>query len=336
MTLIRTYVLAALTALGVFGALSVGTATPTKASPCNDGFINPLTKTAWNCIFPISIAGVRVGSDGGIHDENIGSPLCACLVGAIPKIGIKVSFWTPNRMIDTVSNPGCMMALGTKLMSFGGRLQGQKSSDSSRATQYTHQQMHYYIAPLFAMLNLFTDIPCLGDEAGFDVAMISEILPTYQNEVLGAAINPEAILFGNPAAVLACMADAASSAVGRSLNTLFWCTGGWGSVYPLGGSSASADYAEANAHIASKQIFMMGRLGLLRIDNKNGCSGIPAPIWRKSRFKLQEMEPVKMGRCVNIGRPGLLWTAAKHPPHKDNFAWQVFEKRICCMSILGN
>ncbi len=301
------------------------------ASPCNDGFINPITKISWSCIFPIEIAGVPIGKRGPLDQGNPRSPVCICPSSfGIPLPGLRVNFWNPSRWIDTVENPGCLMALGVDVMDETGRLHGTKRGDVYGNSHYTFQQMHYYIAPVWALLGLFADIPCLKDE-GFDVAMMSELLPTHQNEVLGAIINPEAVLFGNPAAVLACVADAAKANLGGTIDTLFWCMGGWGSVYPLGGSSNSGDFVEANAAIAAKSIFLMGRLGLLRLYDRSGCFENVAPIWKKSRFKLQEMEPVKSGTCVNIGRTGLLWTYLKQQPHKDNFAWALFEKVFCCV-----
>nr|WP_254204621.1 TraU family protein [Aeromonas sp. FDAARGOS 1405] len=57
---------------------------------------------------------------------------------------------------------------------------------------------------------MFYDIPCLSDE-GYDVAMMTEILPTWNNEILSMIVNPESILFANPVAALTCSADAAIS-----------------------------------------------------------------------------------------------------------------------------
>lgn len=318
--------------LGVIFFLVAFSSAEANASPCNDGFINPITKTSWQCIFPIEIGGVPIGKRTPLDEGNPRSPICFCPSSfGIPLPGIRVNFWNPSRMIDTVENPGCLMALGIDVMGETGRLHGSTRNDISQASSKTFAQMHYYISPLWALIGLFSDLPCLRDE-GFDVAMMSEILPTHQNEVLGAILNPEAVLFGNPVAVLACVADAARANTGGTFDPLFWCMGGWGSVYPLGGSSTSGDIVEANAAIAAKGIFLMGRLGLLRIYDRSGCFETPAPIWKKSRFKLQEMEPVKSGRCVNIGRTGLLWSYLKHPPHKDNYAWNVFEKVFCCVT----
>src|SRR3546814_15665732 len=84
--------------------------------------------------------------------------------------------------------------------------------------------MHYYIAPVWKMLDMFTDLPCIEDD-GFDVAMITEVLPTWQPGTLGAITQPEGILFGNPAAGLACMGDSAAAAAGKVIDPLFWCMG---------------------------------------------------------------------------------------------------------------
>ena len=51
-------------ALGAALLLASGlAASPAQASSCPAGTVfNPITKVRWNCIFPITIGGVRVGS----------------------------------------------------------------------------------------------------------------------------------------------------------------------------------------------------------------------------------------------------------------------------------
>jgi conjugal transfer pilus assembly protein TraU len=311
---------------------------PARASKCEAGTnFNPITKVRWTCIFPITVGGVRVGSydklDKSLDAQSASTPLCACRKGVQFWFGVKVSYWSPNRMIDVVTEPGCMIALGTDLMPTGGKLQGSQSSLADGTnTRKMFAQMHYYISPVWAMLDMFTDLPCLEND-GFDVALITEILPTWQSATLGAIIQPEAVLFGNPAAGLACMGDSAAAAAGKVIDPLFWCMGSWGATYPLAGDIHFDDSVEAWAGLAARGTFMMGRLGALTISSADGCSFIPQPIWTKSRYKLQLMEPVKGGTCVNIGRPGSLWSSAKHAPGKDNAQFMLFEKVICCAGI---
>src|SRR5690606_12195958 len=93
-------------------------------------------------------------------------------------------------------------------------------------------QTHYWIFPAWQMLGLFYDVPCIL-ERRFDVALMTEVLPTWNSEMLALILNPEAILFANPVSPLACAADSAATLAGRPLNALFWCMGSWGNAYPL-------------------------------------------------------------------------------------------------------
>ena len=125
----------------------------------------------------------------------------------------------------------------------------------------------------------------------------------------------------------------AAAAAGKVIDPLFWCMGSWGATYPIAGDIHFDDSVEAWAGLAARGVFMMGRLGALTISSEDGCSFVPQPVWTKSRYKLQIMEPVKGGKCVNIGRPGALWSSAKHAPGKDNAQFLLFEKVICCAGI---
>lgn len=302
-----------------------------SASACPSTPINPITDVSWQCIFPIQIAGViQLGGSSNDSPDDIDNPLCVCLDGALPRLGLRVSFWEPARMIDTTSDPWCMMALGTRLASPApGTLGGQMAHDGAYDAK-TFQQMHYYIFPVWAMLNLFTDIPCL-ETNGFDVAMMTEVVPTWNDDILSAIVNPEAVLFANPVAQLACAADSASALRDKPRNELFWCMGSWGSTYPLAGSITTTDYVEANAGLAARGIYFMGRTGLLRVPTEDGCAVTLSPIWRKDLYRLQMMKPVKDAGCRVIGKTGLLWSGNKHPPvGADNFTWMVFRKMNCC------
>ncbi len=299
---------------------------------CSGSLMNPITDIAWNCIFPITIGGVTMFSGGEENPSTTSSPACICSNSVIPKIGIKVSFWEPTRVIETVSDSYCLNMLGTDLKSSSdGKLDGGLVNDS-RGSGKAFQQMHYYIFPAWAILNMFMDLPCI-ESSSFDVAMMTEVVPTWNNEMLSLIVNPEAILFANPVASLACTADAIAATAGLPLNALFWCMGAWGNAYPLAGSITSTDYVEANAGIAARGIYFMGRIGLLRESSEDGCSQIYAPIWSKDRYRLQLMRPTKSNTCLPIGREGMLWTGGKHSGQTDNFSWMMYKKNDCCVSF---
>jgi hypothetical protein len=51
---------------------------------------------------------------------------------------------------------------------------GTISSDASEASTQIFAQMHYYKFPVWAILDMFTDLPCTED-VSFDIAMMSEL-----------------------------------------------------------------------------------------------------------------------------------------------------------------
>ncbi len=318
--------------LGFFTLFLLGWVSSTQAGKCGPEPVNPITDIAWQCVFPIRVGGLlQVGTGAPEDPDNIDSPACVCSNGTLPKIGVSFSFWEPARMIDTVTDPYCFLAMGVKLANpTPGRLGGDLGRDNQGGKAFA--QMHYYIFPVWALLDMFTDLPCLKDKS-FDIAFITEVLPTWNNELLALILNPEALLFANPAAALACAADSLSALVGQPRNELFWCMGTWGNAYPLAGSITATDYVEANAGLAARGIYLMGRTGLLMDPGENACYQIRTPIWRKRHYRLQEAKPVRDSSCQPIGRSGMTWTQFKNPALAgDNFAWMVFRKTKCCVT----
>jgi conjugal transfer pilus assembly protein TraU len=301
----------------------------TSYAVCNTSPLNPITDISWSCIFPISIGGIA--TSGADETSQNDTPVCICHEGAVPRVGLKVSFWEPARIIDTVADPYCMMPLGTTINNPKPGTLGGSLSNEATGSGKAFQQMHYFIFPAWKILDMFWDIPCIEDD-GFDLAMMSELNPTWNNEVLSLIVNPEAVLFANPASTLACSADAAATMVGFPRNELFWCMGSWGNAYPLAGSITSTDYVGANAGLAARSIFLMGRLGMLLDNTPDGCAKTFTPIWHKNHFKLQMVRPVRDASCQPIGRNDLLWTSGKHPNTQDNFEWMVFKHVDCCIS----
>ncbi len=306
------------------------------ASPCPTGGMNFVADISWGCVFPIRIGGVaEFGPNEAENNDTSMNPICVCNGGTVPRVGLSVSFWEPSRLIDTVSDPYCMMPLGTKLTNpRPGQLDG--TLRRTRSESHAFQQMHYYIFPAWKILDMFTDVPCMED-AGFDVAMMTEVLPTWNNDILSLIVNPETVLFANPAAALACAAESSSALFNKSINQLFWCMGSWGMTYPLAGTIHGSDYVEANAGLAARATYLMGRLGLVRDTGLDGCTFQFSPIWKKDRYKLQLAKPVRESSCHAIGQSGLLWSGNKHNLiNQDNFMWVQFHKLNCCISYEYN
>jgi len=304
---------------------------------CKGKFFNPITDIDWWGIFPIKIGGVTVfKSKIDTPPTPTGSPICICGKPPTLKIGIKVSFWDPGRLIETVKDPWCFPTLGLGLSSTGGFLGG--TSDDTEESNLTFAQAHWIWIDVFQLVGMFVDFSCF-DPITFDIAYITEIDPTWNSDITGFLLNPEALLFANPVAQIACSADAVASSLGIPLSPLFWCMGSWGSAYPLTGHYNGKDIVKANAGIAARMIYKLSRELLLWDPAVSYCYKIPVPIWIKSHYRLQEARPLRSPWVVPIGRSGLMWAEGHNPPvyggwgASDNFLWVLFKEMKCCIGI---
>ena len=289
---------------------------------------NFITQVNWSCMYPITIAGLTLFGDGDSTDDGQGSGLCECFGEGSAYFGIRWGFWEPARVIDTVKDSYCMMPLGLEL-----NIEAPYVLDGSHDTtiaKSTMAQTHYYIYPVLAALDMYYDLPCLKYDDGteFDIALISEILPFWQNDMLSMIVNPEAVLFANPAAQLACLADAASvTSLGKPIDALYWCVGSWGSLFPLSGTAGSGDMQEAHVLLAMRTIQLMARAGALKEFEDSGCSQRYQPVITKSKYKLQMVAPSR-STCIKPGVTSLQW--GNSLSFSDNHSWMMFRKVTCC------
>lgn len=297
---------------------------------CNpSNAIEALSKVSWDCMFPMTIAGlVTMGGEEQQSPTGQRTPICSCLQYGSGAVGIPISFWEPKAFIDVVQDAWCFPGLGIEMEG----LESPFMNDGSRTsnTHYTFAHSHYVLFPVLALLDMFYDLPCLnyseGSEA--DIAMISEVLPTWNNDLLSGLVYPETVLFANPAAQLACMADAVTANFNRPVNALFWCLGSWGTVYPLTGTISGSDQMEAHAAIAARTIYQMLKLGLMKEYQEDGCGQRYVTMWTKDRYKLQLMLPTSYQKCFAFGGSSLTWGAGLNT--LDNHSYFLFRKVDCC------
>jgi conjugal transfer pilus assembly protein TraU len=73
---------------------------------------------------------------------------------------------------------------------------------------------------VFYLFELLTDLVCV-EKHKFDVAFLTEFDPFWNRDEFSLLQNPEAILFGNPVAQAACIADCAKTSFGFGFDSLF-------------------------------------------------------------------------------------------------------------------
>ena len=310
---------------------------------CKGSPINPVTDTCWSCMFPARFGGYQFGRSDDVAPGETESPICGCANGTGITMGFSVGFWEHARLIETVKDPWCMPALGAGLNdggSLSALMSGSHRTQVSGGTEsdYASQQTHYYVYPIWMLLNLFSDFPCIEKDP-FDLIYMTEVDPTWNDDALSFILNPEALLFGNPITQLACMADTIAATSQAPLDALFWCQGAAGSSYPLTGSTTVTNPMNLNAGMASRMLFKLSRENLLYDTAINNCAqrGVLQPIYVKSHYRLQIAKPRRGQDCVPIGRPDFLWGSGKNPPmgagnnSPDKFLWLLTRARTCCV-----
>jgi len=316
---------------------------PAKAQAVCKGMpLNPITDVCWSCIFPITIAGITVSPSPTDYAPSSGdmqakSPICVCPTPiGIPRPGIPISFWEPARFIEVVKDPFCFPSIGTGLSPLSPGLEVGKVSEVNQEQEHTASfyQGHYAIFPVWTILELFTDLICV-ESSGFDVAYISEVDPTWQNDALAMIIYPETLLFGNLPAQLACMPDSIAANAGRPLSPLYWCMGSWGSTYPMSGTIGNSFGTEASLGVGARLLYKMARIGSVCDTGVNICTCVPTPIWIKGNYRFSIAKPVAGWQGIPIGRTSMIWGSLKNPPlgntnAPDNFLYILFRKRTCC------
>jgi conjugal transfer pilus assembly protein TraU len=329
---------------------SAQSAPPASAtvSTCTGKFMNPITDICWSCIFPLSIGSARILPMGQEDIENVGAPICMCGLPPLGKIGVSIGFWEPARQVDVTRTPWCFTSLGGKKIGPSSTFvphpsvsQGNKGRRASNTSTY---QAHWYVNPVLYWLQVLSETSCL-EQGGFDIAYVTELDPSWNDDELAVILSPDVFLFANPAAQAACAADCVAATIGFPLAPMQWCGGCQGSMFPLNGHvQAHVGGVQASSLILQRYAMKLHREFLAFAGNgpQGRCGLYPAPILDKRIYKYSMLYPSSQGKgidgrcCQPMGRTTHLWGAGKEYPIKgEDFAYMMYRKRNCCERIYG-
>lgn len=316
---------------------------------CYGKYPNPISDICWQCIFPISVGSIAL--DMGQEDiENPGNPVCYCPIAVPPYVrtGLAVGFWEPTHLIESVRTPFCFPALDGA--TFGGSDTATKPwgatshTSGNKVNRDSFYQVHMYFNPVMYYLDQVINKQCLSN-GSYDLAYMSEYDSAWHDDAESALIEPEATLFTTLPALAACTADCIAATSGFGLQALYWCSGCNGTVYPMDGNvTVHVGGVQASSLLNHRILAKMHRLMITWQWWGEGalCGGHVAPIMDKRGYKTQMVWPVTVtssndgnnwGRCCQpLGRSTQLWgTGKEFPIRGEDFAYQVFRKRNCCM-----
>lgn len=280
---------------------------------CAGSFVAPWD-IDWSGIFPISIG-----------------PPCFC---GLFDWGLEFDIWVPDFMQESVKDAWCFPTFGFGLGDIatgdsGGGVKKCGETNDDRCVE-DKAQVHHFVNPYLA---IFDWLPCWGSPDDY-IPYFSEVDPLHQDCQAASTLFPEALLVANPVAqLIMCPVDSAASVIGQPMDSLYWCVGSWGSLYPICGYSSNYVQVEAAALHSAKNIFYLERLGLMLDPGVDSCGPVYTPVWWKSHNKIQEVRPVP-GMIVSMGQTSTIWGTAGNPsymPGQDNFSFVLFRHHKCCI-----
>ena len=300
---------------------------------CVGRFVNPITDVCWKCLFPITIAGVKIAGSPMADTKSPRNIVCFCPRPGIPVPvpGIPIGFWEPVRLVDVTKSPMCMVSLGGIQL---GTSSQRGVRDDIEGTAFYH--VHWYVYPVMYWLEILLDFACL-EMSAVDVAYLTEFDPLWGDDMKSAILNPEALIFGNIIAQSACIADCISCSAGQLSNDgMFWCAGCQGSIYPFTGTTGHHNGGVGTSVlIVSKFMAKLHRqLMLWGYYGQEGlCGKYPMPIIKKSQYRLQMTYPIpEVVSCKKIGETEITWQAGKEFPIKgEDFGYLIWRRRDCCL-----
>jgi len=312
-----------------------------SASTCKGNFVNPITDVCWSCLFPLTIGHMEVFG-GSVPDtkEHPSSPICLCAPegGGVVRPGISMGFWEPMAITDVTRTPFCMVNLGGLQLPFGSAYAMGATETANSDHNNSFYYVHWYKYPLLYWLNLIADGVCV-ESGDLDIAYLTELDPTWNDDEWGFLQNPEAVLFGNLIAQAACAADSLATIAGLPIDALFWCAGAQGGMYPLsghvqehvGGVQASLLLTERMAYKMHRDLLIRDSVGA---DFPALCNLKRYPIIPKSRYRYQMVNPIPTTGshgCHPFGATTTTWEAGHEFPFKgEDFGYLVWRRRDCC------
>ncbi len=299
-----------------------------------------ITSIPWKELFPIRIGLATLGT-GNEPKEHATSKtgLCTCEDNnGIIQPGIITGFWRPQRLIELTRSPGCLMAMGGHRLPIVDQRRWGTLGSAHIPKGLTYMHAHVYSLPLLEMLNMFTGMGnCNSDLLDFDLINMSEVDPSWNHPELAALLTPDIAAYSNPAAINACTEDGLSALNGHPIDSLHWCAGSWGNLYPLSGfTSTYGHFADNTSLLATRALAKIHRIGLGRktIGQEALCQSRITPWLPKSQYKMSMFWPEPEKHKAHwIGQSAAIWGMHRHPLGKDDAMYVVWQYRDCCQTF---
>ena len=309
---------------------------------CEGKLPNLIGDVCWSCIFPIQFNGLLRIDNSQLGNDTYSRLFCSCNTGVY---GVSVGLWEPVRIVEATRTAYCLVTLDGLEVGAGlpakepGMRTGSAGAEGATSGAFYH--VHWYLNPLLHWLGLLLDFDCI-ERAGLDLAYLSELDPTWEDDRLALLLAPETALVGNLPGVAACAADCVATTTGWPVNELWWCAGCTGMLLPPSGNiSAHVSGRQSSALLAARMTARMHRVGATSYTHgdRGACGGFNAPYLDKEVYKMSMLSPRGQGKfrgrcCEPFGASPELWASGSEwPVTGEDFSYLLFRKRDCCVDI---
>ncbi len=331
--------------------------------PPSSTFPNLLTDICWRCVFPMRIGGSVIfnwgdmpdnteGRTGNPDDFNPNDWVCTCEDNmGLPRIGIYVSFWEPDKVLEVVQRPWKFYFLfGLDMKNLGlpapYGTRGGKTTGSNSTQQSAFYNVHMFKVPLLAVMDILVGADyCADPFLDIDLMYFTEVDPIWNNDAYATYLHPEGLVFANPLAQALCAADCLATTTGYPLNSFMWCAGCWGSMYPFTGhTTAVGSPVRETSLFAARLLARLARLPVppaMELDTSSPdakCGGTIRPVLKKSQYRFDCIFPIPQTKgqcCQGLGVSTFTWGEHRNIPATGEFQeYLLFRKRNCCLIIL--
>lgn len=324
-----------------------------------------VTNICWSCLFPIRLMGSFQFGDGNVPPGAADESVCFCPGDlGIPEIGFTMGMWAPTRLIEVVRKPYCAPTLGGVTLRDSFRLWGMKDGSDGSSSSNQFYNLHYYSFPLYEILELIVAPECnAGGFVDFDLLYLSEVDPTWVEDELALFSQPEVAVAANPRLQMACPADCAAATLTGPIDSMWWCAGCWGNLYPFTGNVPSGGSPpRVTSLLATRAIASLHRRGLAwrTVGDEALCGGSIYPMLPKSQYRLSMLYPLAEADnkkrtpkpatrsstgtsaidgyewtqrcCHNIGVPTMLWGEWRNVPGVgEDYVYLLWRWTDCCI-----
>jgi conjugal transfer pilus assembly protein TraU len=281
------------------------------ATMCPDAgvFKELIGGVCWSALFPLRVAGMTwFGGNSGVPNGASSGAVCICGGSLrhlqLPTIGIQIGYWQPTMLIEAVSHPFCSPVLGGVSLdpsstvgnewtgAWGGNVGTGVTTAQHNSTFFNVQLWTF---PLITMMQL-ADIPdCNTGYHGMNLMLMSEVFPTWNNDLLSFLASPEELLYDNPIGLLGATEECAQESLGaQPIDDEYWTGGCWGLLYPMVGSNLGGDDpVQASSLDVARMIAMGFRLGFLErtMGNSVVCGPRRTYVLPKAQYRFQILFP---------------------------------------------